>query len=778
MEWYDFFLYGIAAGLVFQRLFFPGADPIVGTLLAFATFAIGFVARPIGGLVFGHIGDRVGRKKTLVATMIIMGLATFLIGLVPSYDTIGIGAPILLVLLRLAQGAAIGGEWGGAVLMAVEYGPYGKRGYYGSLPQLGLALGLLLGTGVFAGLNSVMSSDEFLAFGWRIGFMLSLILVAVGTFVRLKVMETPAFRGLGKVEARSSLPALEMVRNPESRRNLLLGMGSRWAEGVAFNTWAVFVIAYGTNVLRLSRQTILISVMAAAATMVLFIPWYGKLSDRYDRRKLFALGIVISTAATYPALLLLGTLRTSVVVITIVIMLGVLYPMMYAPQPSLYAEMFPTRMRYTGISVVYQLSGIVASGLTPLLLTYLLRAAGGATSMIVAYVFAVGLISAVSTMAIRRRDIGEEIVDNPELSETERVTLTALGVPTVRRSGDAALADTPSSGPLTDTYGRVATDLRVSLTDRCNLRCSYCMPAQGLDWLPGDQLLRPDELARLMGIAVTRLGVTSVRFTGGEPLLSRHLEEVVAAAAALWPRPEISLTTNGVGLARRATALAHAGLNRVNVSLDSVDPARFAAITRRDRLDDVLAGLAAAAEAGLTPVKVNAVLDSTTGRTDVVELLRFCLQHDFQLRVIEQMPLDAGHQWRREAALTADDVLTALRPHFGLRPDPAPRGSAPAELWLVDPGPTTPGGKFGVIASVSHAFCSTCDRTRLTADGQIRSCLFAAEETDLRGLLRSGADDDTIELAWRTAMWNKPAGHGINNPDFIQPARPMSAIGG
>ncbi|MEB3979976.1 GTP 3',8-cyclase MoaA [Mycobacterium sp. 663a-19] len=360
------------------------------------------------------------------------------------------------------------------------------------------------------------------------------------------------------------------------------------------------------------------------------------------------------------------------------------------------------------------------------------------------------------------------------------MTLTALGLPTMpgaastrERAGEA-----PTDGPLLDTYGRAATDLRVSLTDRCNLRCNYCMPAEGLDWLPGEQLLRPDELARLMHIAVTRLGITSVRFTGGEPLLARHLEEVVAAAARLRPRPEISLTTNAVGLARRAAALAEAGLDRINISLDSVDRARFAAITRRDRLGDVLDGLAAAKAAGLTPVKVNAVLDPATGREDVVELLRFCLEHDYQLRVIEQMPLDAGHQWRREAALTADDVLAALRPHFRLRPDPAPRGSAPAELWLVDTGPSTPAGKFGVIASVSHAFCSTCDRTRLTADGQIRSCLFAAEETDLRGLLRGGASDDEIEAAWRTAMWGKPAGHGINDPNFVQPDRPMSSIGG
>ena len=360
------------------------------------------------------------------------------------------------------------------------------------------------------------------------------------------------------------------------------------------------------------------------------------------------------------------------------------------------------------------------------------------------------------------------------------MTLTALGVPTVPNAGrphDRA-AKAPTEGPLLDTYGRAATDLRVSLTDRCNLRCSYCMPAEGLDWLPGEQLLRPDELARLMRIAVTRLGITSVRFTGGEPLLARHLEDVVAAAAGVRPRPEISLTTNGVGLARRAAALAEAGLDRVNISLDSVDRHRFAAITRRDRLGDVLDGLAASHAAGLTPVKVNAVLNPATGHEDVVELLQFCLEHGYQLRVIEQMPLDAGHQWRREAALTADDVLAALRPHFRLRPDPAPRGSAPAELWLADTGPGTPAGKFGVIASVSHAFCSTCDRTRLTADGQIRSCLFAAEETDLRGLLRSGAHDDVIEAAWRTAMWGKPAGHGINDPNFIQPDRPMSSIGG
>ncbi|MCV7227608.1 GTP 3',8-cyclase MoaA [Mycolicibacterium komossense] len=352
------------------------------------------------------------------------------------------------------------------------------------------------------------------------------------------------------------------------------------------------------------------------------------------------------------------------------------------------------------------------------------------------------------------------------------MTLTALGLPSVHRP--LAAQPAPTSGPLIDTFGRIATDLRVSLTDRCNLRCTYCMPAEGLDWLPKDQVLQPPELSRLLRIAVTRLGITNIRFTGGEPLLVRRLEEIVADASALQPQPEIAMTTNGIGLARRAEALAAAGLTRVNVSLDSVDAAHFAAITRRDRLGDVLAGLAAAKRAGLGPVKVNAVLDPKTGRTDVVALLRFCLDEGYHLRVIEQMPLDAGHSWRRGEALTADDVLDSLHGHFTLSPDPRPRGSAPAQLWQVDGGT----GTVGVIASVSHAFCGACDRTRLTADGQVRNCLFATTETDLRELLRTGADDDAIEGAWRKAMWAKAAGHGINNPDFIQPDRPMSAIGG
>ena len=353
------------------------------------------------------------------------------------------------------------------------------------------------------------------------------------------------------------------------------------------------------------------------------------------------------------------------------------------------------------------------------------------------------------------------------------MTVTALGVPSVRAVAPDR-AGVPAAGPLLDTHGRIATDLRVSLTDRCNLRCTYCMPAEGLDWLPDDELLRPDELARLLNIAVTRLGITSVRFTGGEPLVSRNLEAAIAAATALQPRPETAITTNGIGLSRRAAGLKAAGLDRVNVSLDTVNAERFAHITRRDRLGDVLDGLAAAAAAGLSPVKVNAVLDPVTGLDDAVPLLRFCLDHGYQLRIIEQMPLDAGHRWRRDQTIEADRILNALRSHFDLVPDTAERGSAPAQLWRVDGGPHV----VGVIASVSDAFCGACDRTRLTADGQVRSCLFSREETDLRRLMRQGVDDDAVEAAWRAAMWAKPAGHGINEPGFVQPTRPMSAIGG
>ena len=328
---------------------------------------------------------------------------------------------------------------------------------------------------------------------------------------------------------------------------------------------------------------------------------------------------------------------------------------------------------------------------------------------------------------------------------------------------------------LTDSFGRTATDLRVSLTDRCNLRCSYCMPAEGLDWLPHPDVLTDDELLRLVALAVTRLGVTEVRFTGGEPLLRRGLTGIVAGAAALEPRPEISLTTNGIGLARLAVPLREAGLDRINVSLDTLTASVFVQLARRDRLADVLAGLSAAAAAGLTPVKVNAVLMRGVNDHEAVPLLRFCLEQGYQLRFIEQMPLDAQHGWRRAEMITADEILATLRAEFDLTADdPAERGSAPAEAYLVDGGPAS----VGVIGSVTRPFCGACDRVRLTADGQLRNCLFARTENDLRGPLRAGASDDELVAIWQKCIRAKLPGHGINDPGFLQPTRPMSAIGG
>jgi GTP 3',8-cyclase len=337
-------------------------------------------------------------------------------------------------------------------------------------------------------------------------------------------------------------------------------------------------------------------------------------------------------------------------------------------------------------------------------------------------------------------------------------------------------------GALVDRFGRVATDLRVSLTDRCSLRCAYCMPPEGLPWMPRAEMLTDDELVRLVGVAVS-LGVREVRLTGGEPLLRPGVPDLVARIAALRPRPELSITTNGILLGRDAAALAAAGLDRVNVSLDTLDPVRFKKITFRDRHADVLAGLAAARMAGLEPVKVNAVLLRGVNDDEAPELLAWALTEGYQLRFIEQMPLDAQHAWDRSAMVTADEVLASLRAVYELAPVPdADRGSAPAETWAVLAGPGVPASgpvpRVGVVGSVSRPFCGACDRVRLTADGQVRNCLFATEESDLRSALRAGADDDELARRLIASVAQKRAGHGIDNPNFLQPARPMSAIGG
>lgn len=337
-------------------------------------------------------------------------------------------------------------------------------------------------------------------------------------------------------------------------------------------------------------------------------------------------------------------------------------------------------------------------------------------------------------------------------------------------------AMTPANEPLqlVDRYGRVARDLRVSLTDRCNLRCSYCMPAEGLDWIAKPELLTDDEIVRIVRIGAQLLGIQAIRLTGGEPLLRPGLPGLVQRMTSLPQGPEVSLTTNGIGLHKLAQPLADAGLRRINVSLDTLRADRFIELAKRDRLADVLQGLQAASDAGLSPIKVNAVLMRGINEDEALDLLRFCGVNGYQLRFIEQMPLDPMHGWSRDQMVTANEIQQQLEQSVTLTPDSTQRGSAPAQLWQVDGGPQ----RVGIIASVSRPFCGACDRTRLTADGQIRNCLFAREESDLRGLLRGGASDEQIAQAWVLATATKAAGHGIDDPTFLQPDRPMSAIGG
>lgn len=369
-----------------------------------------------------------------------------------------------------------------------------------------------------------------------------------------------------------------------------------------------------------------------------------------------------------------------------------------------------------------------------------------------------------------------------------------MGIPSLRTSTPAPSADRPNEPLLLDRFGRIARDLRISITEKCSLRCTYCMPAEGLPAIAPDRLLSAEEIARVVGIAAHRLGIRDVRFTGGEPLVRKDLVDIVARCSAAAPGLSLAMTTNAIGLDRRARDLVAAGLTRVNVSLDTVDRRHFETLTRRDRLPAVMAGIDAALAAGLSPLKINAVLmpETLDGATD---LLAWCLDRGVHLRFIEQMPLDADHGWTRAEMVTAAQIRHRLSTRFRLTPHPGARDGAPAELWDVHP--TTPAGApeevpgageaplgtVGVIASVTEPFCADCKRTRITAEGRVRSCLFSHEEVELLPLLRAGATDAELAERWRAAMWAKPAAHGmdhtgLDSPDYVQPERPMSAIGG
>ena len=400
IEWYDFFLYATAASLVFNHAFFPDQSTFVGTLLSFATFAVGFLVRPIGGFVFGHVGDRIGRKKTLAFTMLLMGGATALMGVLPTAAQIGVLAPILLLLLRIVQGFALGGEWAGAVLLAVEHSPPRRRGLFGSIPQVGLALGLALGTGVFALLQVSLPDDAFLTYGWRIAFLFSIVLVIFGVVVRLRASETPAFERVRDSDSRAAVPLRE-VFTPPVLRSTVLGMLSRWGEGAAFNTWGVFAIAYATSTLKLDKVPVLISVTAAALLMAVLLPVSGLLADRFGAKRVYATGIAAYAIAVFPTFALFGTRSIWLYALALLVVFGVIHALFYGAQGTLYASLFPARIRYTGLSTVYQLSGVYASGLTPLILTALIGAAGGSPWIACTYLATTATISVVATLLLK-----------------------------------------------------------------------------------------------------------------------------------------------------------------------------------------------------------------------------------------------------------------------------------------------------------------------------------------------------------------------------------------
>ena len=364
IEWYDYFLYGTAAALVFPVLFFPESNPTTGILLSLATFGVGFASRPLGGLIFGHFGDRIGRKAMLVTTLLIMGIATALIGILPTYQSVGILAPVLLVVLRIVQGFGVGGEWGGAVLMAVEHAPGGRRGFYGSWPQMGVPAGLLLGT-LALYVFTLLPEEAFLAWGWRIPFLLSVALIGIGLYIRLAIAESPAFRRVQETNTEARMPIVDVFRT--HLKEVLIAMGLRVAENGAFYVFSVFVLAYGVDTLGLSRTAILTATLVAAAVELFAVPFFGALSDRVGRRPIYLFGAVFTLLFAFPFFWLMNTENIVLIVLAVVLALAVGHAAMYGPQGAFFAELFGTRVRYSGASTGYQLASIFAGALSPII---------------------------------------------------------------------------------------------------------------------------------------------------------------------------------------------------------------------------------------------------------------------------------------------------------------------------------------------------------------------------------------------------------------------------
>ena len=405
VEWYDFFLYGTMAALVFNAEFFPQFDPLTGTLAAFTTFAAGFVTRPLGGVIFGHLGDRIGRKPMLVVTMMIMGLSTFAMGLLPTYGSIGLAAPLLLVTLRMLQGIGLGGEWGGAVLLCVEHAPHGKRGWYSSWPQLGVPIGLLLSTGAVK-LLAPLGDDALSAGAWRIPFLASIVLVAVGLFIRLRIAEPPAFRALVENDERARLPLLEVIRRHPKRT--LLAMGARISESVTFNVYNAFLVTYVVTVLGLKNTVALNALLVAAVVGFCVILVAASVSDRVGRRPVFAAGAALAAVSAFPIFALFDTSNAVLITVAVVIGWGFAACTMFGAEGALFAELFPTRVRYSGMSTVYQLGVLPSGAVAPIICTLLIQKYDNQAWPVATYVVAMALITLVSLALLPetyRRDL-------------------------------------------------------------------------------------------------------------------------------------------------------------------------------------------------------------------------------------------------------------------------------------------------------------------------------------------------------------------------------------
>ncbi|MGB7256790.1 MAG: MFS transporter [Pseudolabrys sp.] len=400
IEWYDFLIYATMAGAIFNQYFFPKGDEFVNTMLAYGTFAAGFLIRPFGGLLFGHFGDRIGRKPLLVLTLMIMGVATFMIGLLPTYAQVGIWSPILLLALRLIQGIALGGEWGGAVLMSYEFAGPNEKSYYASFPQFGLAIGLCCSTGVVTFLSYALSNQDFVSWGWRVAFMFSIFLLAVGLFIRLRVLETPEFAKQAQREI-ARVPMLEVLRDYPG--TIVLGWGARLIDGIIFTIYAIFPLSYLTTVAKIPRTTVLAGITLAAFVLIFTIPYSSRLADRIGRKKIYITFSLICGFGTIPALWLMQYSGSAFLACAaIVLMLGVLYAPVYGPQAAIFCDLFDTRVRYTGVSLIYQIGAIFSVSLTPLAATALLHANGNQPWYIAAYVAAAGVISAICVAAMKR----------------------------------------------------------------------------------------------------------------------------------------------------------------------------------------------------------------------------------------------------------------------------------------------------------------------------------------------------------------------------------------